>query len=58
VPSRNEKDLEEVPKDVLAELKIHLVKRVSEVLPLVLEPPTAAPASTSTPPPATTPDGP
>jgi ATP-dependent Lon protease len=58
VPSRNEKDLEDVPKDVLAELKIHLVKRVSEVLPLVLEPPTAAPASTSTPPPATTPDGP
>jgi ATP-dependent Lon protease len=39
VPSRNEKDLEDVPKDVLAELKIHLVKSVAEVLPIVLEPP-------------------
>jgi ATP-dependent Lon protease len=39
VPARNEKDLEEVPKDVLAELKVHLVKRVDEVLPLVLEEP-------------------
>ena len=39
VPSRNAKDLEEVPKDVLAELKIHLVGKISEVLPLVLEPP-------------------
>jgi ATP-dependent Lon protease len=58
VPSRNEKDLEEVPKDVLAELKVHLVKRVAEVLPLVLEPPTAAPPSASTPPPAPGPDGP
>jgi ATP-dependent Lon protease len=58
VPSRNEKDLEEVPKDVLAELKVHLVKRVDEVLPLVLEPPTAAPPSASTPPPAPGPDGP
>jgi ATP-dependent Lon protease len=40
MPSRNEKDLEEVPKDILQELKIHLVKRIDEVLPLVLEPPT------------------
>jgi ATP-dependent Lon protease len=39
VPSRNERDLEEVPKDVLGEMKVHLVKRVDEVLPLVLEPP-------------------
>src|SRR6185295_16692005 len=52
VPSRNEKDLEEVPKDVLADLKVHLVKKVAEVLPIVLEPPTAAPPSQSTPPPA------
>jgi ATP-dependent Lon protease len=37
VPSRNEKDLEEVPKDVLSELKVHLIKRVDEVLPIVLE---------------------
>src|ERR1700744_2167568 len=41
VPARNEPDLDDVPKDVLAELKIHLVKRVDEVLPLVLEPPLA-----------------
>ena len=39
VPEKNERDLDEVPKDVLAGLKIHLVKRVDEVLPLVLEPP-------------------
>ena len=41
VPSRNEKDLEDVPKDVLAEMKIHLISRVDQVLPIVLEPPTA-----------------
>ena len=40
IPSRNERDLEDVPKDILAELKIHLIKRVDEVLPIVLEPPT------------------
>ena len=39
VPFRNERDLEELPKDVRAELKVHLIKRVDEVLPLVLEPP-------------------
>jgi ATP-dependent Lon protease len=46
VPQRNEADLVEVPKDVLAELDIQLVKKVDEVLPLVLEPrqdPPAAP---------------
>jgi ATP-dependent Lon protease len=43
VPSRNVKDLEEVPKDVLAELKVHLVGKISEVLPLVLEEPTTPP---------------
>lgn len=45
VPSRNEKDLEDVPKDVLGDLKVHLIKRVDEILPLVLEPPSEAPAS-------------
>jgi ATP-dependent Lon protease len=39
IPSRNERDLDDVPKDVLAEMKVHLVKRVEEVLPLILEPP-------------------
>jgi len=41
LPSRNAKDLEEVPKDVLAELSVRLVKSVAEVLPIVLEPPPA-----------------
>jgi ATP-dependent Lon protease len=36
--------LEEVPKDVLDALTIHLIKRVDEILPLVLEPPLANPA--------------
>jgi ATP-dependent Lon protease len=45
LPSRNEKDLEDVPKDVLAELKVHLVKSVAEVLPIVLEPPASAPVA-------------
>jgi ATP-dependent Lon protease len=45
VPAKNEHDLDDVPKDVLKELKIHLIKRIDEVLPLVLEPP--APPSES-----------
>jgi ATP-dependent Lon protease len=44
MPARNEPDLENVPADVLGELKIHLIKRVDEILSLVLEPPIAAPA--------------
>ena len=53
VPSRNEKDLEEVPKDVLAELKIHLIKNIREILPIVLEaPPAPPPASQESPAPA------
>jgi ATP-dependent Lon protease len=50
VPARNERDLEEVPKDVRSDLKVHLIKRIDEVLPLVLEPPLADPS----PPPAQT----
>jgi ATP-dependent Lon protease len=53
VPSRNERDLDEVPKDVLSEMRVHLVKRVDEILPLVLEPPPPAsinPASAPPPP--------
>ena len=46
MPARNERDLEDVPKDVRAELKIHLIKRVDEVLPLVLEPPETVTPST------------
>jgi ATP-dependent Lon protease len=53
IPAKNERDLEEVPKDVLAELTIHLIKRVDEILPLVLEPPVPTPGEApSMPPPA------
>jgi ATP-dependent Lon protease len=44
VPARNESDLEEVPNDVRTELKVHLIKRIDQVLALVLEPP-VVPAS-------------
>jgi len=43
MPARNEPDLENLPADVRSELKIHLIKRVDEILPLVLEPPAPAP---------------
>jgi ATP-dependent Lon protease len=45
VPARNESDLDEVPKDVRGDMKVHLVKRVDEVLALVLEPPLSPPPS-------------
>ena len=38
IPYKNERDLDELPKDVREQLKIHLIKRVEEILPLVLEP--------------------
>jgi ATP-dependent Lon protease len=44
LPARNEPDLDEVPKDILADMKVHLIKRVDEVLPLVLEPPLNPPS--------------
>jgi ATP-dependent Lon protease len=44
VPARNAADLEDVPKSVRDELTVHLIKRVDEVLPLVLEPPVSPPA--------------
>ncbi len=43
MPARNEPDLEDVPLDVRNELEIHLVRRVDEILALVLEPPLALP---------------
>jgi ATP-dependent Lon protease len=52
MPFRNAKDLEDVPKDILAELKINLVKSISEVLPIVLEPPGDAPPTSQETPPA------
>jgi ATP-dependent Lon protease len=49
LPARNARDLEEVPAEVLSEVSIHLVERVDEVLPLVLEAPPGDPeASRST----------
>lgn len=39
-PTRNEADLDEVPAQIKKELSIHLVSRIEEVLPLVLELPT------------------
>jgi ATP-dependent Lon protease len=43
IPARNEPDLEDVPKEMRAEMKFHFIKRVTEVLPLVLEPPISPP---------------
>jgi ATP-dependent Lon protease len=43
VPARNRADLEEIPKDVRDQLTVHLVKRVDEVLPLVLDAPLPPP---------------
>ena len=37
LPKRNEPDLDEVPEHVLRELKVHLVSRVEDVLPLSLD---------------------
>ena len=39
LPTRNERDLEEVPTEVKSDLRFHLVSRVDEVLPLVLRAP-------------------
>jgi ATP-dependent Lon protease len=57
VPARNERDLEELPKDVREQLTVHLVKRVDEVLPLVLEPPIAGETPSMPPPAAPSADG-
>jgi ATP-dependent Lon protease len=38
LPYRNEADLDDVPESVLAELNVHLAKRIEEVLAIALEP--------------------
>ncbi len=43
IPARNERDLDDVPKDVRDQMTIHLIKRVDEILPIVLEPPPDGP---------------
>lgn len=43
LPAGNARDLEEVPDEVKADLRFHLVSRLDEVLPLVLAEPEADP---------------
>jgi ATP-dependent Lon protease len=38
LPERNEKDLEEIPKNVLKEIDLITVKHMDEVLPVALHP--------------------
>ena len=45
LPHRNEPDLDDVPKEILEGLELHLVSKVEEVLPIALEQPVAAAAS-------------
>ncbi|ROO88997.1 ATP-dependent Lon protease [Actinocorallia herbida] len=45
VPKRNEPDLDDVPAEVLAQLTVHAVSDVREVLAIALEPATAATSS-------------
>jgi ATP-dependent Lon protease len=47
LPRRNEPDLDEVPESVRAELTVHLVADVSEVLDLALEPVAVATTATT-----------
>jgi ATP-dependent Lon protease len=56
VPARNERDLDELPKDIREQMHIHLIKRMDEILPLVLEPPVPSSEAPSMPPPAAPPD--
>ena len=44
LPRENEKDLAEVPEDVLDALEVHLVEHIDEVLELALVPPEVPPA--------------
>jgi ATP-dependent Lon protease len=48
LPARNEPDLDEIPSDVRGDLRLHLIKRIDQVLPLVLEAPGGAPAAPQT----------
>jgi ATP-dependent Lon protease len=48
MPSRNERDLDDVPESVRKDLTIHLVSRLDEVLAIALEMPSAPPADAET----------
>ncbi|MDC3960883.1 endopeptidase La [Polyangium jinanense] len=50
IPAKNRKDLEDVPQDILDEVKVTLVNAMDEILPLVLEPPRQTTVSTPPPP--------
>jgi ATP-dependent Lon protease len=39
IPAKNRRDLDDVPKDILDDIKVTLIHAIEEVLPLVLEPP-------------------
>ncbi|HEX7664036.1 MAG TPA: S16 family serine protease, partial [Polyangiaceae bacterium] len=45
IPSKNERDLDDIPTDVRKDLTVHLIKRVNEILPIVLSEPIAPPQS-------------
>ena len=45
IPKRNEPDLDDVPADVRAQLTVHAVSDVREVLGLALEPATSGAAA-------------
>lgn len=37
IPEENKRDLEEIPQNVIADLEIHPVKRIEEVLTIALQ---------------------
>jgi ATP-dependent Lon protease len=49
IPAKNRKDLEDVPQDILDEVKVTLINSMEEILPLVLEPPRQRPSSIAPP---------
>jgi ATP-dependent Lon protease len=51
IPRRNERDLDDIPPEVRAELDIKLIGRMDEILALALEPPRPKPVDSVTPPP-------
>ncbi len=50
IPFRNERDLEEVPAEIREQLEVKFIKKMEEVLALVLEPPVRRPPESSVPP--------
>ncbi len=46
LPERNANDLDEVPTEIREDIRVHLVRRVEEILPLVLSEPPDSPAHT------------